>query len=71
MIKPNVTIEVEIADNGAIIRQTQSDGSPLVEVIQGENSRVEKKLGQILLTELLNELCSSSKHKVTITLDAL
>lgn len=71
MIKPNITIEVEIADNGAIIRQTQSDGSPLVEVIQGENSRVEKKLGQILLTELLNELCSSSKHKVTITLDAL
>lgn len=71
MIKPNITIEVEIADNGAIIRQTQIDGSPLVEVIQGENSRVEKKLGQILLTELLNELCSSSKHKVTITLDAL
>ena len=71
MIKPNITIEVEIADNGAIIRQTQSDGSPLVEVIQGENSRVEKKLGQILLTELLNELCSSSKHTVTITLDAL
>lgn len=71
MIKPNITIEVEIADNGAIIRQTQSDGSPLVEVIQGENSRVEKKLGQILLTELLNEICSSSKHKVTITLDAL
>lgn len=71
MIKPNITIEVEIADNGAIIRQTQSDGSPIVEVIQGENSRVEKKLGQILLTELLNELCSSSKHKVTITLDAL
>ncbi len=71
MIKPNITIEVEIADNGAIIRQTQSDGSPFVEVIQGENSRVEKKLGQILLTELLNELCSSSKHKVTITLDAL
>lgn len=71
MIKPNITIEVEIADNGAIIRQTQNDGSPLVEVIQGENSRVEKKLGQILLTELLNELCSSSKHKVTITLDAL
>jgi len=71
MIKPNITIEVEIADNGAIIRQTQSDGSPLVEVIQGENSKVEKKLGQILLTELLNELCSSSKHKVTITLDAL
>lgn len=71
MIKPNITIEVEIADNGAIIRQTHSDGSPLVEVIQGENSRVEKKLGQILLTELLNELCSSSKHKVTITLDAL
>ena len=71
MIKPNITIEVEIADNGARIRQTQSDGSPLVEVIQGENSKVEKKLGQILLTELLNELCSSSKHKVTITLDAL
>lgn len=71
MIKPNITIEVEIADNGAIIRQTQSDGSPLVEVIQGENSKVEKKLGQILLTELLNELCSSSKYKVTITLDAL
>ena len=71
MIKPNITIEVEIADNGAIIRQTQSDGSPLVEVIQGENSKVENKLGQILLTELLNELCSSSKHKVTITLDAL
>lgn len=71
MIKPNITIEVEIADNGAIIRQTQNDGSPLVEVIQGEDSRVEKKLGQILLTELLNELCSSSKHKVTITLDAL
>lgn len=71
MIKPNITIEVEIADNGAIIRQTQSDGSPLVEVIQGEDSKVEKKLGQILLTELLNELCSSSKHKVTIILDAL
>ena len=71
MIKPNITIEVEIADNGAIIRQTQSDGSPLVEVIQGEDSKVEKKLGQILLTELLNEVCSSSKHKVTITLDAL
>ena len=71
MIKSNITIEVEIADNGAIIRQTQSDGSPIVEVVEGEDCKVEKKLGKILYTELLNELCSSSKHKVTITLEAL
>lgn len=71
MIKSNITIEVEIADNGAIIRQIQSDGSPIVEVVEGEDYKVEKKLGTILYTELQNELCSSSKHKVTITLDAL
>lgn len=71
MIKSNIIIEVEIADNGVIIRQTQSDGSPIVEVVEGEDYKVEKKLGTILYTELLNELCSSSKHKVTITLDAL
>lgn len=71
MIKSNIIIEVEIADNGVIIRQTQSDGSPIVEVVEGEDYKVEKKLGTILYTELLNELCSSSKHKVTITLDAV
>ena len=71
MIKPNITIEVEIADNGAIIRQTESDGSSLVEVVQGEDYKVEKKLGKILYVELLNELCNSSKHKITITLEAL
>ena len=71
MIKSNISIEVEIADNGVIIRQTQSDGSPIVEVVEGDDCKVEKKLGQILYIELLNELCSSSKHKVTITLDAL
>lgn len=71
MIKSNITIEVEIADNGAIIRQTQSDGSPLVKVVEGEDSKVEKRLGTILYTELLNELCNSSRHIITITLDAI
>ena len=40
MIKSNITIEVEIADNGAIIRQIQSDGSPIVEVVEGEDCKV-------------------------------
>lgn len=74
MIKPiEIIWEVEIADNGAIIRQPQHDGSIIVEVAENGNNenRVEAKLGKLLYTELLNEITSSNKHKVTITLEAL
>lgn len=75
MIKPiEIIWEVEIADNGAIIRQPQHDGSTIVEVAEqnGNNeNRVEAKLGKLLYIELLSELTSSNKHKVTITLEAL
>ena len=75
MIKPiEIIWEVEIADNGAIIRQPQYDGSTIVEVAEqdGNNdNRVEAKLGKLLYTELLNEIASSNKHRVTITLEAL
>ncbi|MBR6806139.1 MAG: hypothetical protein IKM47_06465 [Bacteroidaceae bacterium] len=75
MIKPiEIIWEVEIADNGAIIRQPQHDGSIIVEVAEqnGDNeNRVETKLGKLLYTELLNEITSSNKHKVIIKLEAL
>lgn len=74
MIKPiEIIWEVEIADNGAIIRQPQHDGSIIVEVAENGNNenRVEAKLGKLLYVELLNEITSSNKHKVTITLEAL
>lgn len=74
MIKPiEIIWEVEIADNGAIIRQSQHDGSTIVEVVENDNNdnRVEAKIGKLLYIELLNEITSSNKHKVTITLEAL
>lgn len=74
MIKPiEIIWEVEIADNGAIIRQPQHDGSIIVEVAENDDNdnRVEAKIGKLLYVELLNEITSSNKHKVTITLEAL
>ena len=56
------------------INDLKNDGFTIVEVAEqnGNNeNRVEAKLGKLLYIELLNELTSSNKHKVTITLEAL
>lgn len=75
MITPiEITWEVELVDNGAIIRQPQLDGSTIVEVTEqngDDENRVETKLGNLLYTELLNDFESSNKHKITITIEAL
>lgn len=74
MINPIINpieLEIEIADNGAIIRQLQQDGSILVEVVEGGEYKIEKKFGEILYFGFVNETMSTNKCKITINIEAL
>lgn len=62
-----ITVGIEYAENGVIVRQTYPDGAPLVELLGDDYKELIDKLGCIVWSEL--EFIESSKINITIKIE--